>query len=278
MAQNRVLTHPLACPGLTGPSPLSRCSGPQAWKRLVEPVSTLEPYSPVAFLHRDYHPGNLLWDGGQMAGIVDWACACHGPTAVDVADTECNLMLIDGSEAAERSCSSTRRRIGLVCTRPMVGRSRAADLGRGILGSDGLQCLRSRAASGTLLRSRADRFAETVCRHAEGAAQRAWATGPMISVVRWWRDPARLKEERVEIETRSVSDVSCEESYDSDVGLSIQDGSSARSGQPRKATNLRWTLPDALGYLEDAPAAFNIARSEPGTSSKLNRRIEVTRR
>ena len=36
-----------------------------------------------------------------MAGIVDCAPACHGPTAVDMAHTRCNLM-IDGSEAAER--------------------------------------------------------------------------------------------------------------------------------------------------------------------------------
>ncbi len=36
-----------------------------------------------------------------MAGIVDCASACHGPTAVDMAHTRCNLM-IDGSEAAER--------------------------------------------------------------------------------------------------------------------------------------------------------------------------------
>lgn len=35
-----------------------------------------------------------------MAGIVDCASACHGPTAVDMAHTRCNLM-IDGSEAAE---------------------------------------------------------------------------------------------------------------------------------------------------------------------------------
>ena len=54
------------------------------------------------FLHRDFHPGNLLWEGGQIRGIVDWAFACQGPVAVDVAHTRCNLMMVDGLEAAER--------------------------------------------------------------------------------------------------------------------------------------------------------------------------------
>ena len=56
----------------------------------------------MRFLHRDFHPGNLLWQDGQLSGIVDWASACRGPRGVDLAHTRCNLALVDGVEAAER--------------------------------------------------------------------------------------------------------------------------------------------------------------------------------
>jgi aminoglycoside phosphotransferase (APT) family kinase protein len=75
---------------------------PQAWEALIEIVRDREPSSPTVFLHRDFHPGNLLWDGGELSGIVDWAFGCHGPRAADVAHTRSNLALVDGVTAANR--------------------------------------------------------------------------------------------------------------------------------------------------------------------------------
>jgi Ser/Thr protein kinase RdoA (MazF antagonist) len=54
------------------------------------------------FLHRDYHPGNLLWNDGSLSGIVDWAFSCRGPRGVDVAHTRWNLALVDIVAAAAR--------------------------------------------------------------------------------------------------------------------------------------------------------------------------------
>ena len=75
---------------------------PAVWARLVELTAAPEPPGAESFLHRDFHPGNLLWRDGRLSGIVDWACACRGPRAVDLAHTRCNLALVDGVEAAER--------------------------------------------------------------------------------------------------------------------------------------------------------------------------------
>jgi aminoglycoside phosphotransferase (APT) family kinase protein len=75
---------------------------PEAWARLVERTTAPEPPGAVRFLHRDFHPGNLLWQEGQLSGIVDWANACQGPRGVDLAHTRCNLALVDGVEAAEQ--------------------------------------------------------------------------------------------------------------------------------------------------------------------------------
>jgi aminoglycoside phosphotransferase (APT) family kinase protein len=143
-------------------------SSPHAWKRLIELVSTPEPYSPVVFLHRDYHPGNLLWDGGRLAGIVDWAVACRGPTAVDVAHSRCNLMMIDGSDAAERFLLEYKK------ANPSYAHDPWWDAAELLTWDDEFSGVMAFNAFGAglnleLLRSRADGFAETVCAHAEGA-------------------------------------------------------------------------------------------------------------
>jgi aminoglycoside phosphotransferase (APT) family kinase protein len=75
---------------------------PGAWAALLDLVLGPEPVSPLVFLHRDFHPGNLLWAKGELVGIVDWPFACRGPRAVDVAHTRANLALVDGVGAADR--------------------------------------------------------------------------------------------------------------------------------------------------------------------------------
>lgn len=141
-------------------------ASPRAWSLLVELVSTPEPHSPMTFLHRDYHPGNLLWDGGQMTGVVDWAFACHGPAAVDVAHTRCNLMMVDGSEAAERFLVAYEMKDRSYQHHPWWD---AAEL---LTWDDEFSGLMAFNAFGAgldveLLRSHADTFAEAICRYAE---------------------------------------------------------------------------------------------------------------
>jgi Ser/Thr protein kinase RdoA (MazF antagonist) len=75
---------------------------PDEWEALIEILHDREPSSPNVFLHRDFHPGNLLWAGGELSGIVDWAFGCRGPRAADVAHTRSNLALVDGVAAADR--------------------------------------------------------------------------------------------------------------------------------------------------------------------------------
>ncbi|MCZ6710353.1 MAG: aminoglycoside phosphotransferase family protein [Gammaproteobacteria bacterium] len=53
------------------------------------------------FLHRDYHPVNVLWQGEVISGVVDWVNACMGPPGVDVAHCRLNLVLMYGLAAAD---------------------------------------------------------------------------------------------------------------------------------------------------------------------------------
>jgi hypothetical protein len=74
---------------------------PGSWARVLDVVARPEPAAPAVFIHRDFHPGNLLWEAGELTGIVDWTFACHGPVGPELAHTRCNLALVDGCNAAE---------------------------------------------------------------------------------------------------------------------------------------------------------------------------------
>jgi aminoglycoside phosphotransferase (APT) family kinase protein len=77
---------------------------PRVWERAVEisrgPVPDA-PDVPAVLLHRDFHPGNVLWRRGQVSGVVDWQAACAGPAAADVAHCRVNLLTL-GPGVAER--------------------------------------------------------------------------------------------------------------------------------------------------------------------------------
>ena len=54
------------------------------------------------FIHRDYHPGNVLWRGGRVSGVVDWQAASLGPRAADVWHCRANLLGRFGLDVADR--------------------------------------------------------------------------------------------------------------------------------------------------------------------------------
>jgi len=72
------------------------------WERAIELASQPAPeYFPV-FIHRDYHPTNVLWSGNVISGIVDWINACQGPAGVDVAHCRNNLALMFDVKTADQ--------------------------------------------------------------------------------------------------------------------------------------------------------------------------------
>jgi Ser/Thr protein kinase RdoA (MazF antagonist) len=76
-------------------------ANPSAWQRAIEIVREPAPqYCPV-FIHRDYHPANVLWQEGRISGVVDWINACIGPAGIDVAHCRGNLASMYGPDAAD---------------------------------------------------------------------------------------------------------------------------------------------------------------------------------
>jgi aminoglycoside phosphotransferase (APT) family kinase protein len=87
---------------LKGQSAPAWTTKPENWQRAIAIAEGPEPAYRERFLHRDYHPMNVLWQDGKLCGIVDWPNACHGPAGVDVAHCRTNLVSMYGIEAADR--------------------------------------------------------------------------------------------------------------------------------------------------------------------------------
>jgi aminoglycoside phosphotransferase (APT) family kinase protein len=74
----------------------------RVWERAIAVVNAPPPAFAGCFLHRDYHPGNVLFAGGAVSGVVDWVETSWGPPDLDVAHCCTNLALLYGLDAPER--------------------------------------------------------------------------------------------------------------------------------------------------------------------------------
>jgi aminoglycoside phosphotransferase (APT) family kinase protein len=75
---------------------------PWAWERALAAYAGPRPAGNRVFLHRDFHPGNILWTDGEITGVVDWTSSCAGPPEEDVAHCRMNLARHHDQETADR--------------------------------------------------------------------------------------------------------------------------------------------------------------------------------
>jgi Ser/Thr protein kinase RdoA (MazF antagonist) len=72
-----------------------------AWRAAVERVDAGLVGSTDGFIHRDYHPLNVLWHDDEVTGVVDWVNACEGPIEYDVSRCRVNVALVAGLAGAD---------------------------------------------------------------------------------------------------------------------------------------------------------------------------------
>ena len=72
------------------------------WEGIITFARGPRPQAAETLIHRDYHPGNILWQNGRITGIVDWVNACRGPAGVDIGHCRRNLAILHGVEVADR--------------------------------------------------------------------------------------------------------------------------------------------------------------------------------
>ncbi|MFF1818037.1 phosphotransferase family protein [Kribbella sp. NPDC058245] len=66
------------------------------WSAAIDLIRRPHPPYEGRFLHRDYQPGNVLFEGTRLTAVVDWASTSWGPTDLDVAHCATNLALLHG--------------------------------------------------------------------------------------------------------------------------------------------------------------------------------------
>ena len=91
--------RPWSLDTVTAPPPWSR--RPEVWERAIEIAHQPVPVHERVLVHRDFWPGNVLWQRGNLTGVVDWTHACRGPRAADVAHCRGNLALLFGFDVAD---------------------------------------------------------------------------------------------------------------------------------------------------------------------------------
>jgi Ser/Thr protein kinase RdoA (MazF antagonist) len=79
-------------------------------------AKSYKPHSNLGFIHRDFHPVNVMWEGGKSTGIVDWPNACYGPKEVDIGHCRLNLALLYGVEEADTFLSYYKKRSNIDIT------------------------------------------------------------------------------------------------------------------------------------------------------------------
>ncbi|MFF8634026.1 phosphotransferase family protein [Streptomyces pilosus] len=80
--------------------PPERTGRPELWRRAVDVIRRDPPPHRGCFLHRDFHPGNVLFSGDgadlRISGVVDWVETSWGPADLDVAHCATALALLHG--------------------------------------------------------------------------------------------------------------------------------------------------------------------------------------
>ncbi len=82
------------------------------WMRAFYIVAAGGPPVEYGLIHRDYHPGNILWEAGRVSGVVDWVNTCLGPAGVDVGHCRVNLAQLYGTRVANEFLAAYERHAG----------------------------------------------------------------------------------------------------------------------------------------------------------------------
>ena len=121
LAEQLVHIHDLAVPAADRPRSYQpwtsadrvqvpeRTGRPDVWRHAVDVIRQDPPAYDGCFLHRDFHPGNVLFAGpsgaasseqtASITGVVDWVETSWGPRDLDVAHCATAVALLHGPEA-----------------------------------------------------------------------------------------------------------------------------------------------------------------------------------
>jgi Ser/Thr protein kinase RdoA (MazF antagonist) len=97
----------------TTTEPPAGAARPELWERALERWQSVPPFA-GSLIHRDFHPGNVLWSRHRISGVVDWVNACRGPWQCDIAHCRDQLIQLRGFGCADRFLDAYLRLTGRV--------------------------------------------------------------------------------------------------------------------------------------------------------------------
>jgi aminoglycoside phosphotransferase (APT) family kinase protein len=100
---------------------------PDLWERVFETLAGPEPETPAGFIHRDFHPGQTVWSGDRLTGIVDWTTGSRGPYGIDLARMRIDLAMEYGVDVSRRFQAIYRAATGRDVRHPYWDLTDAAD-------------------------------------------------------------------------------------------------------------------------------------------------------
>jgi hypothetical protein len=96
-----------------------------AWAAAIDVIRRPAPPYEGRFLHRDFQPGNVLFDvpppgpaGARITGVVDWAATSWGPADLDVAHCSTTLALLHGPSWGLRFAEAYEEAGGVLAAAP----------------------------------------------------------------------------------------------------------------------------------------------------------------
>jgi Ser/Thr protein kinase RdoA (MazF antagonist) len=133
---------------------------PALWAEAIKRYEGPRPPTWQHLIHRDFHPGNTLWQGDDVTGLIDWAETSWGPSDLDVAHACSNFAMLHSVEDAVTFRRAYERRGGRLDPDPEARRYWACLDVLGFLPDPG-------PVVAALLRQRPDLDAEGVRRRLE---------------------------------------------------------------------------------------------------------------
>ncbi len=74
---------------------------PDAWRAIIKYARRPAPTHRDVFIHRDFHPGNIMWSRGRVTAVIDWVNASIGAPEVDLGHCRWNLVVLGGVRLAD---------------------------------------------------------------------------------------------------------------------------------------------------------------------------------
>ena len=78
----------------------------------IDELRSVAPSEPEVFTHDDYHPGNTIFVGDRLTGVVDWSHAALEPRQAAVAYCRKDLAIHPGRDTADRFLSAYEAEVG----------------------------------------------------------------------------------------------------------------------------------------------------------------------